>query len=93
MVQRNGGMQAKSAGKTVFKPVKNKAYTIKAKTLSGAVKAMNARDADEWGKKSVPDARTATQEAKDALQDTSDQHDVDTDHGRKKGTIINVGIR
>ena len=43
--------------------------------------------------KGVQDAKTAYQEALDALQDASDEYDDQTDHGRKKGTIIDTSIK
>jgi predicted secreted Zn-dependent protease len=42
--------EEESPGKTVFEPIDDKSYKIKAKTLSEAAAAMDAHDPEEWGK-------------------------------------------
>jgi len=160
-----------SPGKTVFEEIKDDPYKIKAKTLSEAADAMDARDPEEWGKckwdpqldasfdtstgkitkatvtvvititmpkwkgakklseaakaewdrfyqalldhenghvdlvhehleglgesligKTTEEAETACAEAMADLQTASDDYDVETDHGRNEGTIIDISI-
>ena len=160
-----------SPGKTVFEPIDNQSYRIRAKTLSEAAAAMDAHDPEEWGKckwdpqletdfdtstgaitkatvtvviaitmpkwkgakklseaakaewdrfyqalldhenghvdlvhehladlgesligKTTEEANAACAEAMTDLQTDSDEYDVDTDHGRNEGTIIDTSI-